>query len=189
VEYRKWSKTEIKRVLMECESMGGVGKQAARGREQYDEINSKFDLLREILGKKLNPGELTYVRYLGSAEQVYLNTLDNLRDLVNHSKGIAAIGSNYQKDLKRLQGVKNPTGAQKKQLSTLMERDALKRGQQKKVTELLTLNERALTKIDATIAAFAGTRTRGREADVDIETAIAELESLSAKVSKYAISK
>jgi hypothetical protein len=188
-DYRNWSKTEIKRVLLECESMGGVGQYAARGRKQYDEINGKFALLREILAKKLNPGELTHIRYLGSAQQVYLNILDNLRDLVNHIKGIAAIGDNYRKDLKRLEGIRNPSKTEKKQLATLLERDALRRSQQDKVTELLTLNERALTKIDATIAAFAGTRTRGGEADVDIETAIAELASLSAKVQKYAASR
>ncbi len=188
-DYREWSKTEIKRVLMECESMGGVGKYAARGREQYDEINGKFDLLREILAKKLNPRELTHARYLGSAEQVYLNTLENLRDLVNYIKGIAAMGGAYRKDLERLQVLEHPTEAERTRLATLMERDELKRSQQEKVAELLAINERALTKIDKTIAVFTRTRTRGSEADVDIETAIAELETLAARVHKYSISK
>ncbi len=188
-DYREWSKTEIKRVLMESESTGGVGKYAARGREQYDEINGKFDLLREILAKKLNPREMTHARYLGSAEQVYLNTLENLRDLVNYIKSIAAIGGAYKKDLERLRAVEHPTDAERKQLATLQERDELNKNQRNRMAELLAVNERALTKIDVTIAAFTRTRTRGREADVDIETAMAELETLAARVQKYSISK
>ncbi len=188
-DYRKWSKSEIKRVLMECESIGGVGKYAAKGRQQYDEINGKFDLLGELLANKLNRRELTYARFLGSAEQVYLNTLDNLRDLVNYIKSIAAIGSDYNSDLKRLRRVKHPSEAELKELATLTERDELKQDQQQKIGEILALNEQALTKIDVTIAAFASTRIRKQQADVDIETAIGELEILAAQVQQYAISK
>jgi hypothetical protein len=185
--YRKWSQQEIKRVLEECESLWGVKKFASKGNKQYDEINRKFDLFKEILTKKLDTNEFTYARYLGSAEQLYLNTLDGLRDLVNFIKGIAAIGSDYQDEMKRLQAIDRPSELEKKQLSALMERDLLRLRQEREAAELLTLNEQALTKIDMIIAAFSETRTRRRQSDVDIETAIKEIDQLANQVKEYAV--
>ena len=183
--YQEWARTEIKRILHECESLGGVEKYAAKGQMQFDEVVMKFNLFREILAKKLDPDELTYARFLASAEQVYLSTLDNLRDLVNYIKGIAAIGSDYEPDLARLKKSKDPTKSERKQLETLLERDDLKERQKQKVAELLALNEEALTEIDKTIAAFSETRIRKSQADVDINTAISELEALALRVKDY----
>ncbi len=187
--YRHWSQNEIKRVLEELESLGGVNTFASRGSRQYDAINEKFDLFKEMLAKKLDTSEITYMRYLGAAEQLYLNTLDGLRDLVNFIKGIAAIGSDYQADMKRLQAVARLSDLEKKQLEALLQRDQLRQHQEMKAAELLTLNEQALTKIDMIIAAFAETRIGRRQSDVDIETAMKEVEQLAAQVKEYAVSK
>jgi hypothetical protein len=186
--YQTSTRTEIKRILHECESLGGVEQYAAKGRMQFDDVVMKFNLFREILAKKLDPGELTYARFLVSAEQVYLNTLDNLRDLVNYIKGIAAIGSDYEADLVKLKKIIKPDEAERKQLEAFLERNVLKDRQKQKVAEILALNEEALTKIDKTIAAFSETRIRKSQANIDINTAIAELEVLAQRVKEYSTS-
>ncbi len=188
-KYREQSTIEIKKGLLKCKSMAGVEKGAEKGLKQFEEINTKFDLLREILRKKLNQQEVTYARFLATAEQVYLNTLDNLRDLVNFLKGTAVIGSDYMEEIIRLQQIENPSSADQKQLTTLLERDSLKDSQQERIDELIAVNEKALTKIDATIAAFSKTRIRKGRADVNFETAISELEALASRLQEYSITR
>lgn len=186
-EYRKQSTVEIRKGLLECKTLSGVEKGGAKGLKQFEEITTKFDLFQEILRKKLNKQEITYARFLATAEQVYLNTLDNLRDLVNFLKGTAAIGTDYKEEILRLQQLENSSSADQKQLATLLERDSLKDSQQERIDELIAVNEQALTQIDATIAAFSKTRIRKGQANVNFETAIAELEVLASRLQQYSI--
>jgi septal ring factor EnvC (AmiA/AmiB activator) len=144
-----------------------------------------------MLQQKLNPTELTYGRYLGMAEQVYLGALDNLQNVANTLKMLTAIDLNYTKQ--RLQQLQNNGGNNggnnsnhgAKEIASLQERIALHQKQTEKVTTLLAQNEEAMTKIDVTIAAIADMRTEDGQATLDIETAMNELQRLASKAKEY----
>jgi hypothetical protein len=50
----------------------------AAGLAQLQHFQAKFDAFNALLGRKLDPNELTYARYLGMTEQVFLAGIDNL---------------------------------------------------------------------------------------------------------------
>jgi len=150
----------MQKELVECKSIQGVEHFAAQGAEQFTRIREKFENLREILAQKLNTGELTYGRYFGTAEQVYLSVLDNLRDVVNLLNSVSSIDADYiNSRLYELSKHKNPTEADKQEVETLNERKQLRESQSQKVDVLLTLNEKAMTQIDQTTAAIAEMKT------------------------------
>ncbi len=160
---------------------------AVEGKEQFTNVNEKFEVLREILGKKLNEGELTYVRFLGQVEEVYFAVIDNLRDIVNLLKSIKAIGNEADESLKKLTVIKNSSDTEKKQIATLTERVALKQKQIRKLKEILTGNDEAMTQIDVLTAALVDTKMKKGQATLDIETSIGELKELAARVHQYSV--
>jgi len=160
---------------------------AAEGKEQFADVNEKFEVLREILGKKLDEGELTYVRFLGQVEEVYFAVIDNLRDVVNLLKSIKAIGADSEDVLKKLKAIKSPTDADKKQIATLTERIQLRTSQVSKLKDILAGNDEAMTKIDVLTAALVDTKTKKGQASLDIDTSVRELQELAVRVHQYSV--
>ena len=72
-------------------AQGEVAEQAEQGGEQFTQAVERFESLKKTLDEKLSPGELTYGRYLGAAEQVYLSVLDNLSIMAALLQSVAAI--------------------------------------------------------------------------------------------------
>ncbi len=175
----------IKHALTTFRDLDGVDKYGAKGLHQYDEVNKKFDLLKDILNNKFDCGELTYDHFLASAQQVYLSVFDNLQDLVNCIKSIASIGDGYKTEMKRLLCLKCRSSAEQKQLDILAERADLNISQRRKADDSLILNERALIEIDHTIASLVNARIRDRRVSVGTEAAIKDLGDMVAQVHKY----
>jgi len=177
-EQRRLRKDHLEAALAEVES--------EEGQSQFKRLSEKFAAFEAILGKKLNPGELTYGRYLGMAEQVYLGAIDNLQHVANTLKSVEVIDAGYI--LQRLEELKkvNPTTDEvQKEMDTLSERMILYNKQRKKVQTLLAQNEEAMTKIDVTIAAIADMKTEDGIASLDIETAMIELQRLANRAKEY----
>lgn len=56
---------------------------AGRALEQYQRLQRGHDAFGALLGRKLNVGEFTYVRYAGSVERAYAVVVDNLRAIAD----------------------------------------------------------------------------------------------------------
>nr|MDJ0788577.1 hypothetical protein [Myxococcota bacterium] len=140
------------------------------------------------LRRKMDPGELTYGRYLGIAEQVYLSALDNLHEAVLATRAARAIDLDYIE--KRLDQIESDgiQESEEREVETLEGRRQLRAEQERRVEEILSLNEAAMTKLDATSAAIAAVRTQTSQAALDLETAMSELEILAERAPKYAAS-
>ncbi len=157
-----------------------------QGIEQYNKVRQKFKNLRSLLDEKLKKGELTHVRYLGSAEQVYLSVLDNLKEVVTVLKTISAIDTDYiNSRLVELEGLREPSPADMQEIRTLKERKQLRDKQFKRVSELLTWNEEALTTLDKTSTSLADMKTVRSISGTDIERARKELEELASRAHEY----
>lgn len=159
---------------------------STRGIKQLDRLSQKFDTFRQMLERKLTPGELTHARYLGMTEQVFLAGLDNLKQVSNIQKGLSAIDSDGLKTrIDILHEMREIDALQKRELTALESRILLFNEQNKKLEQLLTQNEEALTQIDLVMAAIAGMNTEPGHASVDMETAMQELKALAERADKY----
>lgn len=159
-----------------------------RGAVQLQELGEKFAGLKAVLDDKMNPGEITYGRYLGVAEQVYLNALDRLHDIASLMHGIDTIDPRYIADrlaaLGWRDGMPAPAGSE---AAALLERRRLAEEVTARVSDLVAANEAAMTALDATTVRLAGIRTRQGRAEMDMETAMDELTRLAQRATLYDI--
>lgn len=159
------------------------------GLAQLGRLGYKLKAFQALLDKKLDPSELTHGRYLGMAEQVYLSGLDNLQRMVHTLASIEAIDEDYVTSrihtLKRMRG--GLSASQTQELESLQARLVLKEDQRAKVDHWLAQNERAMTQIDATMAAIAAMDTVRGHAGTDLETAMRELAELARRAPDYNI--
>ena len=75
---------------------------------------------------------------------------------------------------------------QQRELEALSKRHALFEEQNQRIAGLIAQNESAMTVLDKTSTALAGTRTAKGQASMDADQAIAELEALAKRFGKYA---
>lgn len=185
-KYRASLLENLRQELAECRTIKGAEEYANQGEEQFVQVKDKFEAFQEILSRKLDQGELTYARYLGTAEQVYLATLDNLRDIVNLIKSADAIDIEYvTRKLKEFEKAKNPKQDDLDEIAALKKSKDLYEKQMDLVNKLLARNEEALTQIDETTAKLAMEMKTSSEAKVDMETARKELEELARRAREY----
>lgn len=172
--------------LEECASLKGAERFALQGKEQFKRIKQKYENVQDLLGRKLNTGELTYGRFSGAAEQAYLSTLDNLKRVVAILKSAGTIDQEYiEKRLKELRSVGNPDEEEQQEIEALERRLSLRKDQFKKVSRLLMSNEKAMTQMEETTAKIAEMETDGKLAVTDFETAIEELQEVAKNASIY----
>jgi len=157
---------------------------SAEGARQFARLGDKFAAFRRMLSDKLRPGELTYARYLGTAEQVYLSALDNLGVIAGLLRSAGAIDEPYVRQ--RVQDLQGRSDAHsKRELKALEQRLALRRTQLDRVADLLARNEEAMTQMDVATAEIAAMSTGTKQASVDMETAMNELARLARRAKDY----
>jgi len=150
------------------------------GLAQMDELKKKFTAFGDLLRRKLNLQEVTFTRYLGMTEQVFLGGLDNLGRISDTLKGLSAIDVEHiQRRLTVLHtdGVDSP--AQDREIATLNERLSLRAQQRDLIDRLLSENEMAMTQIDHVMAAIANLDTSTVHATMSMEAAMQELKHLA----------
>jgi uncharacterized membrane protein len=161
-----------------------------QGGAQIRLLQDKLASLTEILRRQLDSGEITYSRYLGMAQEVFGAAIDNLHEVGVVLRSVSTIDVNYIRDrLLELDSGGEKTVHHEREYQALQERTALLEDQTKRVAELMAQNESAMTVIDRTAAAMAGTRTAQGMSKLDAETAMAELEQLAKRAGKYAASR
>ena len=156
------------------------------GLDQLTRLQDKYTTFEELLRRKLNKSELTYDRYLGMTEQVYLAGLDNLNSIASIKKSISAMDIRHIRDRSRkLKARANPTDAEKKELAALKARYQLRNKQEEKVSTLLSKNEEAMTTMDRLMAALAEMNPGLSRATMDMDDAMQELERLAERSGDY----
>jgi hypothetical protein len=126
---------------------------------------------------------LTYARYRSSAQQVFVAVVSNLREVLIAKKSISAIDPGYI-DARLVEPQAEEGGSTEAEISSLQDRYALVATQEAKVTHLLARNESAMTVLDRTSTALADAPIG--LAPQDAEAAMAALEELANRASKYA---
>ena len=162
----------------------GAESYAEQGLEQFERMRLRFDKLRSLLAVKFQQGELSYSRFLGAAEQVYLGSLDNLQRIVSLLESAGGIDVSYiERRLANLEGLHGE--ADRKERQTLLRRQQLRAKQLEQINELLTANEEAMTALEETVASVAAMSAGTAFAKGDFDTAIAQLQQVAARARQY----
>ena len=164
------------------------GLKSEEGIRQLQRLREKYLAFEGLLGRKLDPFELTYSRYLGMAEQLYLSALDNLQRAVHIEQGSEAINEGYIRGrMRELKKTRSPSTAQQQEIETLQARLKLKEGQREKIDRWLSQNEQAMTQLDLTMAAIAEMDTVRGQAGMEMEEVMAELQRLAGRARKFEV--
>jgi len=170
---------EMARLAEELEALDN-----SRPARQLKSLEEKRDNLVEVLNRRLEAGELTYARYLSTAQRVYMAALDNLSEVAVAERSISAIDSEYI-DSRLGELAELDTESARAERASLSDRQALREDQERRVADLLAQNESAMTTIDRTATALADVPI-GKQAQ-DADEAIAALREMAERASKYAV--
>jgi hypothetical protein len=169
----------LKHLMQELENIGDT-----QGMKQVQLFREKYRNFVNILDRKLEPEELTYNRYLTIAEQVFLAGLDNLENAAVATRSVSAIDVDHiQREAERLQGKEDRSSSTK--LTELKTRLNLRDKQLQRASDLLLLNEQALTQLDHVTTKLASISTKQGRAQVDLEDAMADLQHLIVNADSY----
>ena len=162
-----------------------------KGLEQLRLLQQKLEVLTEVLKRRMSEGELTFGRYLGTGEQVYLSAIDNLHEIAVALTSVSSIDGEYLDE--RIAEVRTKQGAQdgnehdaRREIENLEQRRSLLEQQHRKVSELFAQNEAAMTALDNTATALADARIGKGHASMEAEVAMAELDRLAKRADSYA---
>ena len=185
-DHEKEIKKNLHESLEDCSRIKGIREYARHGHAQFRKVQDKYENVRELLEEKLSTGELTFSRFMGAAEQVYLSALDNLKQIVALLKSAGSIDMDYvNRRISQMNAGGSFSGAEQKELAALNKRLELRQKQLAQVNDLLSSNEEAMTKMEETTAAIAAMKTDGGFASTDFETAITELQELAERAQIY----
>jgi len=178
---------QVKQSIYELEDRLNAAR-ADSALDQLHRLQQKFTTFEDLLHEKLEETELTFGRYMGMTEQVYLASLDNLKRIADIIKGTSAIDERrVLKRLAQLNKKENLNKTEQDEVMALQERMELLRTQKEKIQVGLSKNEQAMTKIDKVMAAIAEMNTGGtdKQANMDIEDAMKELSVLAERAKDY----
>lgn len=155
------------------------------GIAQIEVLRDKYAAFAELLRRKLDPNEMTFTRYLGMGEQVFLGGLDNLARISDALKSSATNDADDIRDrIRHLQRDGIDSAAQDQEEAALNARLQLMKQQQEKVFGWLAENEAAMTALDRVMAGVAEMNTV-QSATMKMEDSMKELESLAARARNY----
>jgi hypothetical protein len=159
---------------------------AHEGLSQLERFGEKVKAFEEVLDGKLGRKELTYARFLGIAEQVYLSGMDNLRQVALAKKSAATIDESYIRGrIKSLGGSAEPSPARKQELASLQQQLEVAAKQQAGIESLLAQNEQALAQLDLALAAVTDMKTGSSQSSVSMETAMSDLQDIASRAGAY----
>jgi hypothetical protein len=158
---------------------------AREGRSQFERFGEKIKTFEEVLGDKLGKQELTYGRFLGIAEQVYLSGIDNLRQIVVSLRSLGTVDEKYIRQRIGILEAGDPSAQKTQELASLKQQLDLRSGHLKKVDACLAQNEQALAQLDLALAAIGDMKTGAQQSDVNMETAMSDLQQIARRARDY----
>lgn len=146
------------------------------GAKQIDELKEKFESMVSVLNKKLTPGSLVYNRFMGMAEQVYHNGLDNLRQVAAGLDSISPINKNdIESRLKKIEPNSQNNPDLLEELNMLKETLQKRENKMNEVDRLLRQNTIAMAGLDQTAMDISSMESSGEQAKIEMEDAMNEL--------------
>ena len=159
---------------------------SAQAQDQFQNMEIKYDNIHDLLQRKLDQGEMTFGRFLGAAEQVYLTVLDNLSQIAASLKSASSIDiRRIMTQLARFSSNGDRSDDEKRQIDALNQRLRIRKDQLSNVNQLLADNEEAMTKMEVSSAEIAKMTTGHKFTEVDLDTALGQLVDMANRAKEY----
>jgi hypothetical protein len=179
VEYRKALLQNLEQDLTQVKAKEAIA--------QLDRFAEKLRIFEDVLDDKLDRKEITFARFMGIAEQVYLSGLDNLRQVASVRKSAGGVDEAYIRNrIKQLKlGGGELSKAKRDELASLEKQLELAAKHSNSVEALLAQNEQALAQFDQALAAVAEMKTGSTHSSVSMETAMSDLQHIASRAGAY----
>lgn len=158
------------------------------GARQLVQFQNKLNTLLDILKLKFDENQMTYKRYYGISQEVFLSGIDNLTKIVIAYKTLESVDITHINSRLKSLARQDPS----KDLVLQKEYDALMRAkdsygdQKSKIRILLSENTSALVEIDQTTVAISNIeKSKNNEASVDMENSMNQLQELAERSHIY----
>lgn len=148
---------------------------------QADRLYARYAHVLDVLRGKFDPRELTFERSRGLVAEVALGAVDNLSAMASLARGVAGVDAGFVR--RRLERDGPRLGTE--------EREALRRrldlvdDTERRVRDLASRNEAALTALDDAAVAVARVETEQAQASVEADTALQDLRRFIDKADMY----
>ncbi|WP_428624565.1 hypothetical protein [Sedimenticola sp.] len=152
-----------------------------RGLRQLDNLTAKFELVTKRLRERFDTTEMTFFRYVSTAEQVYLGALDNLRSVVESCEVLSTMRRN---ELETLHGNLQQAG-EEDDAKEIHERIQMYDRYQDRIQDALSDNEAALTRLSQVLEALVNLNTGQGMAKEPLDRAMEELAVLAQRTNDY----
>ena len=154
---------------------------------QLDRFGEKIRAFEDVLDDKLDRQEITFGRFMGIAEQVYLSGIDNLRQVAVARKSVAPVADEQyiSRRIKFLESQASPSAAQKAELAGLKQQLDVRRQTLAQAEDCLAQNEQALAQLDVALAAVGKMKTGSSQSNVGMETAMSDLQQIARRAGAY----
>lgn len=180
--------TNLSDAIASVQGISGAEQYALQLREQFEGANAKYLTFRELLSAKFDPGEITFGRYLKSAEHLYFSVLDEAQNAATSLAGLQTIDLDLVRARTRaLKRVRAPSDAEVKELEALETRLELREKELGHIRELLSTNEQSLTTLALAGTALTRLQTEDGRTALDADTAMQELEELASRTNRYSL--
>lgn len=157
-EFKRMKDEKSAQLAQDLERLG-----CERGQEQVTQLEAKFNNLVAVFDRVFSRAELTYSRFVGTAEQGYRAGLENLERVVVLLTNIDDIDrTDVGRRIKMLEKKTFRTSPDEKSLAALQQQAKVFDQTQEEVEDLLAVNEEALATMDQ--AGAAAVRVKDRSA-------------------------
>lgn len=187
IEAAHESLAEYRKALLENLEEDLTEVKAKEALAQLERFGDKLATFEDVLDDKLGRKELTFARFLGIAEQVYLSGIDNLRQVALAKKSAGVVDEAYIRNrIRQIEGGgKDLSKAKKDELSSLQKQLELAAKHSGSVEALLAQNEQALAQMDQALAAVTDMKTGSAHSSVGMETAMSDLQHIASRAGAY----
>jgi hypothetical protein len=182
VEYRQALLQNLEQDLTQVKAREAIA--------QLERFTEKLRTFEDVLDDKLDRREITFARFMGIAEQVYLSGLDNLRQVASARKSAGVVDEAYIRNrIKQLRAGGQLSKPKQDELASLEKQLDLAAKYSHSVEALLAQNEQALAQMDHALAAVAEMKTGSSHSSVGMETAMADLQHIASRAGAYSSSR
>ena len=177
---------EYRQALLQTLEQDLAQVKAKEAMAQLDRFTEKLRIFEDVLDDKLDRREITFARFMGIAEQVYLSGLDNLRQVASVRKSAGGVDEAYIRNrIRQLKTGGELSKAKQDELASLEKQLELAAKHSGSIEALLAQNEQALAQMDQALAAVADMKTGSTHSTVGMETAMADLQQIASRASAY----
>jgi hypothetical protein len=161
--------------------------QAREALAQLERFAEKIRTFEDVLDDKLSRQEITFGRFMGIAEQVYLSGIDNLRAVAVARKSMSSSADEayIRRRIREIEKAQPRTDAQQTELGGLAKQLEVREQNAIKADKCLAENEQALAQLDVALAAIGEMKTGSSHASVSMETAMSDLQQIASRAGAY----